>query len=486
MDWRVFIGEKIADDLRARADAVRTVDRAHVVTSHAPNPSPVFRTLADPMDASDDYLMAATVDYFGTSFYPRLTSPDRDFPLERRALVMDAVQSVTGDAGFFVGELQSGPGVHGVIAGTPITGADLSLWTWGMIARGARAISYYAYYPMSSGYEAGGYGLVNLDGTPTPRSREAGDTARRIAADAGLWARARPVPAEVAVVFNPLVPLLGGEQAYGDRRGMHRSVAGYHRMFFERNIPVELPSARDLTVAGLRRYKLVIVPYPLLMTREMAAVLGDYAKAGGHLFVEARAGWQDERGHASPILPGFGWHEIFGVRETQVEPVKTVNVTWSAKTFAATGFVERLSVSGRDVRTLATFDDGAPAVVERPYGGGRVALLATFAGEQNQIEPVAQHPLADALVEWAGVVRSTVTSSAPIEVRWMTAPATDVVMLFNHGANDAQVRVPLPDNTPRARLRELTRDDRVSLTGTPPILSATVPAQQVRVYRIDR
>ena len=339
---------------------------------------------------------------------------------------------------------------------------------------------------MSSGYEAGGYGLVNLDGTPTPRSREAGDTARRIAAHADLWAQARPVQAEVAIVFNPLVPLLGGEQAYGDRRGMHRAVAGYHRMFFERNIPVELPSARGLTLDRLRRYTLVIVPYPILMTREMAAVLGDYAKAGGHLFVEARAGWQDERGYASAILPGFGWHEVFGVRETQVEPVKKVNVTWSGKTFAATGFVERLSVLEPDVRTLATFDDDAPAVVERGYGSGRVALLATFAGEQNQLEPVAQHPLADALVQWSGVARSTVTSSAPVEVRRMTAPAADVVMVFNHGTVDAQVRIPLSSVAGQARIRELTRDDLVTVTGTAPILSVTVPAQQARVYRIDR
>ena len=127
MDWRVYIGEKIAADLRGRADAVRAVDRRTLVTSHAPNPSPVFRTLADAMDASDDYLMKRAVDYFGTSFYPKLTSPDRDFPLERRALVMDMARAVTGDAGFYVGELQAGYGVHGIIAGNPITAADLSL-----------------------------------------------------------------------------------------------------------------------------------------------------------------------------------------------------------------------------------------------------------------------------------------------------------------------------------------------------------------------
>jgi beta-galactosidase len=44
MDWRVYIGDKLAADLAARASAVRGVDLDHVVTSHAPNPSPVFRT----------------------------------------------------------------------------------------------------------------------------------------------------------------------------------------------------------------------------------------------------------------------------------------------------------------------------------------------------------------------------------------------------------------------------------------------------------
>ena len=341
MDWRVYIGEKIAADLRSRADAVREVDRQHVVTSHAPNPSPVFRTLADAMDASDDYLMKDAVDFFGTSFYPKLTSPDRDFPLERRALVMDMARAVTGDRGFYVGELQAGYGVHGIIAGNPITASDLSLYTWGLVSRGARAVSYYAFYPMSTGYEAGGYGLVTLDGTVTDRARGAGATARLVDANADVLLASEPQAAEVAVVFNPLVPLLGGEQAYGDRRSIHRAVAGYHRMFFERNIPVDFPSARELTADGLRRYKLVVVPYPILLTSAMATTLEQYVWRGGHLFVEARPGWQDERGHAESILPGFGWHRMFGVRETEVLPVKEVQVRWGERRFTGTSFSER-------------------------------------------------------------------------------------------------------------------------------------------------
>ena len=92
--------------------------------------------------------------------------------------------AMTGGRGYYVGELQSGFGVHGTTIGSEVTASDLELWTWGMVSRGARAINYYAFYPMNAGYESGGYGMVQLDGTLTERSRSAGETAKKIAANA--------------------------------------------------------------------------------------------------------------------------------------------------------------------------------------------------------------------------------------------------------------------------------------------------------------
>lgn len=486
MDWRVFIGDKIAADLKARADAVREVDTQHLVTSHAPNPSPVFRTLADAMDASDDYLMKDAVDFFGTSFYPKLTSPDRDFPLERRALVMDMVRAVTGDRGFYVGELQAGYGVHGIIAGNPITGADLALYTWGMVARGARAINFYAFYPMSTGYEAGGYGLINLDGTITDRARAAGATARLVAANADLLLAAQPERAEVAVVFNPLVPLLGGEQAYGDRRSIHRAVAGYHRMFFERNIRVDFPSARELTAGALRPYKLVIVPYPILLTSAMAAALEQYVADGGHLFVEARPGWQDERGHAQPILPGFGWHKMLGVREREVLPVvKQVEVRWGPHRFPGAGFAERFDVLDQSAHAVATFEDGQAAAYERTHGRGKALILGTFAGERNQQEPVAMHPLGDLLAGWAGVARPAVRSTTFVEERRMVAPRGELLFLFNHGTVAAEVEEDVTWRRAPASIREVISGEPIPAKGPALSLRTYVPPQSVRIYRVD-
>jgi beta-galactosidase len=485
MDWRVYIGDKIAADLGARARAVKAVDPVHPVTSHAPNPSPVFRTLADAMDASDDYLMKGVVDYFGTSFYPKLTSPDRDFPLERRALVLDAVKSVTGDAGFYVGELQAGYGVHGVVVGNPVTPLDLQIQAWSAVARGARSISFYAYYPMSTGYEAGGYGLVNLDGSTTNRSVMAGVAARAIAANADLLQAARPAPADVAIVFNPLAPLLGGEQAYGDRRAMHRAVAGYHRMFFERNIPVDIPSARELSAESLKRYRLVIVPYPILLTAPMASALDRYVRDGGHLFVEARPGWQDDRGRAEPVLPGFGLHALFGVRERAVLPVKQATVTWNGRTFEGTTFVEQFDVTDPSARAVATYAGGSPAAFERTAGAGRAMILGTFAGERNAQEPVAMNPLGDALAEWAGLTRPDLRSSSFVELRRMLAPAGELVILINHGAGAARVDLTQALRRPASSVRAIVGDAGATVTGTTLTLSVVIPAEWVRVYRVD-
>ena len=43
---------------------------------------------------------------------------------------------------------------------------------------------------------------------------------------------------------------------------MHKALAGYHRMFFERNSPAEILSSRELAGQNLQKYKLIVLPYP--------------------------------------------------------------------------------------------------------------------------------------------------------------------------------------------------------------------------------
>lgn len=485
MDWRIFYGYKLAEDLKLRNDAVKAVDPEHVTTSHAPNPSPLVRTLADAYDPSDDFLMKDSVDFFGTSFYPKLTAPEHNWSLERRVLAMDLTNSMTAGRGFYVGELQSGYGVHGTVIGSPVTANDLELWTWGMVSRGARAINYYAFYPMNAGYESGGYGMINLDGTLTERSRHAGEISRRIQQNAELLLQSHPQRPEVAIVFSPLAPLLGGYDEEGSRNAIHEAVAGYHRMFFERNLPVEVISSRELSREALRSYKLVIVPYPLMLTKEEAALLMEYVADGGHLFVEARPGWVDERGHAEPKIPGFGWDEMFGVREKQLVPGKEFEVTWGSAQFKGSRFQEQFELENKSARPVAFLSDRTPIAWENRYHHGEAIVFGSFAGQENYEHPTAMHALAGILSRWARLAQADLHAPPLLELRQMQAPKGRWVFLFNHSEKPAQVEFNRELEHPASSIREITTNQPIMARGTVLSIKTVVAPQSVHIYRID-
>jgi beta-galactosidase len=485
MDWRVYYGYKLAEDLKMRNDAVRAVDHTHVTTSHAPNPSPLVRTLADPYDPTDDFLMKDSVDFLGTSFYPKLTSPEHNWTLNRRVLAMDLAASMTAGRGFYVGELQSGFGVHGTTIGSEVSPSDLQMWTWGMVSRGARAINYYAFYPMNAGYESGGYGMIQLDGTLTERSRRAGATAKIIQQNCDLLLAAKPKPAEAAIVFSPLVPLLGGYDEENSRTAMHKALAGYHRMFFERNIPVEVLSSRELAGQNLQKYKLIVLPYPLMMTNEEAMALREYVEKGGHLFVEARPGWVDEEGHAEPAIPGFDWTQMLGVRETSIDPAKEVAVNWNGASFTGSNFAERLTILDSSTKVVAKFADGTPAAYEHKYGKGEAILLGTFAGQWNEANPVSHHPLGEILSDWAGLSLPELKAPALVELREMDAPAAKFIFLFNHADTSAKVEFAATLDKPAEMISEIISGETLRGRGKRFSLATELPAQSVRIYRID-
>jgi len=485
MDWRVYYGYKLAEDLKMRKDAVKSVDPGHVATSHAPNPSPLVRTLADSYDPTDDFLMKDSVDYFGTSFYPKLTAVEHNWTLNRRVLAMDLTASMTGGRGFYVGELQSGFGVHGTTIGSEVTSSDLEMWTWGMVSRGARSINYYAFYPMNAGYESGGYGMIQLDGTLTERSERTGEMAKRITANADLLLQSKPKQAEAAIVFSPLVPLLGGYDEENSRNAMHKALAGYHRMFFERNLPVEVLSSRELAGQDLQKYKLILLPYPLMMTTDETGALKAYVKSGGHLFVEARPGWVNEDGHAEAAIPGFGWTEMCGVRESSIDPAKEVAVKWSDAEFTGMSFAEHFAVLDGKARVIANFADGTPAAVENAYGKGSVLLLGTFAGQENEAKPMRMHPLGGILAKWAGLTEPELRAPEFVELREMESPAGKLVFFFNHGDKDAGVEFAEELERPAGNVREIVTGENRKPEGKQFVVKAKVPAQAVRIYRID-
>ncbi len=479
LDWRAFIDDKLAGDLKTRVDSIRSADTEHPITSHAAVPG-LFTSPTDGYGDPDDWKMAANADYFGTSLYPKHAASTRPWPYPMIAAALDFTRS-SGHSygkGFWIGELQAGQGVTGMRIAEPVVPHDLEFWLWQVLSHGARQISVYAWYPMSSGYESNGYGLINLDGTLTPRARAAGHVAQIIARNATDIRQCSPALAEVGILYNRLSSMVGGAQPSLSRLGNAErdSLMGLHRAFFEEQIPVDFVHPEDVVQNRLSQYKIVFLPFPVMLSKDVGEGVARYIQSGGTVVAEARLAWNDERGFSSERVPGFGLDEVFGAREKLIRPVEQAKLQIAPNAnlpglkagdaVRAEAFEEDLEPES-GARVLAKFANGEPAIVENEYGKGKAFLVGSFPAlsYQRQHEASTQRLLL-ALARAAGVAAEVEVSgpgTSEIEVRRLTSDRVQILLAFNHAKTPAQATLRLNWSGVKAGARDLNRDSEVSV-----------------------
>jgi beta-galactosidase len=509
IDWKTFIGAKLGEDLRDRYQAVKQVAPSTIVTSHAAGVG-LFASPHHWEGQADDWTMAKEVDFYGTSFYPKHSAfVDRDPPW--RGALFDFTRSFGYDEkrnGFWVGELQGGFGTISVNVSPTVTPDDLKIWTWTALSRGAKGINYYAWYPMNSGYESGGFGLNHLDGTITDRAKLAGSIARIVDRNQALFLGARPPRAEVAVIYNPLAHFVGGRQraaAYGGPQGEvvgieRDSLLGIYRALFPRSVPFDYVHINHLSSEKLRQYKLVVFPYPLMLPESSVSALRQYVREGGALVAEARLAWNNEKGYASDRIPGLGLWEVMGCREVAIEtpPGGRTAIKWTSAdlpgfnagdTLPARWYKETLEPLAPSARVVAQFADGAAAAVMSTYGKGRTLMLGSYvsASAQSTPTPEAERFFAG-LVEWAGVKVPVRVTGASIEARHTESGTDTLLFLFNHGKAEARSTVWVRRDAGTDTAIDLVDGRRVPLARVPDgiTLDAVLTPSGVQVLRITR
>jgi beta-galactosidase len=501
IDWKTFIAVKLQEDLKLKADA-SSPRGARAVSSHSDAPSIMLSPLSG-FGNPDDWWMTGAVDHYGTSIYPKHASAAAPWSPVRLMSGLDGIRSAARDKGWWIGELQAGQGATGVKVAAPVTGADLRLWGWAAISRGARAISYYAWYPMSAGYESNGYGMIELDGTITERAKKAGELAGIVGRNTELFAPLRPRPSRVAIVYNRLSYMVGGNTV-APGLIVRNSMLGIYRALFEQNIQADFIHP-DEVVSGLAaRYDAVYLSYPLMLQQPVAEALKAYVRGGGTLISEARPAWNDERGFASPRIPGAGLDELFGAREKTLLSPETVTFTaerdldgpfaaLAGRTFNGVAFAEHLEVTKPGTRVLARFpadgsEPGDPAVVMSAYGSGRAILIGTFpsaAFEQDPEKLRATGELLQRLVASAGVTPDVRIDGAPgvVEARFLESSGAMLLIAINHGPAAQTVTFSFAPDVPEAIWQNIETGTAVNFVqaASGPIYKHTFAARDVMV-----
>jgi beta-galactosidase len=167
--------------------------------------------------------------------------------------------------------------------------------------------------------------------------------------------------------------------------------------------------------------------------------------------MEARAGWNDERGRAADVIPGLGLFEVAGARETDVQTVAK-----GAAALVALEGLPGLSAGDRlpgrwfeetlepvaGARAVARFASGAPAAVVSSFGKGKALTLGSYvsAGFVSQPDPATRR-FFEGLLDWAGVVRPVASTGDALEVRLLETSADRIAFVFNHAAKPATASV---------------------------------------------
>ena len=459
IDWRMFIDEKLAGDLAMRTNAIRTFDKVHPIASHSDAPS-LFTSPTDGYGEPDDFRMSASADFYGTSMYPMHSESIHPWSGGMLDTALDFSRSAGHSLGkgFWIGELQAGQGATGMRIANQVTAEDETFWIWQAVSHGAREFAVYSWYPMSSGFESNGYGLINLDGTLTDRARAAGKAAAIVGRHASSLLNATPAPAQIAILYNRLSYMVGGSQPSLSKLGRAPidSALGLHLAFALKQIPVDFVSPQTVAAGKLGQYKILFVPYPVMLSANVAEGIKQYIENGGTVVAEARLAWNNERGFASPIIPGIGLDKVFGAREKLIEPIDKPGITiesaaglpgWTnSGTVQGAAFEEQLEPYPA-ARVLGRFTDGAAAIIENSFGKGRTVLIGTFLAlgyEQNH-EAAAQRFLLS-LAESAGVspkVEASGAGEANIQVRRMVSGNEQIIFAFNESNDSADAKLSL-------------------------------------------
>lgn len=437
LDWIEFNIQKIADDLEWKTKLLRKNDKDHPVSSHAAISS-VYGIPGISYGASDDWRLSEKVDIWGTSFYPKHTGSWMPLKAHHMGVALDASRSSCESRGkpFWIGELQTGHGVTGMRFGEPVDELDVERWAWLAVSRNAKGLNYYAWLPMSCGYEISGFGLANYDGSVNERALAAGKVARTITENMDIFVNSKPIQAKVAILYNieahKALACLRAESA----EIIRKDIFGIYKALMNLGLNVDFLHLTDLG-QDLSKYKVIFLPFSIALDEKSAKAIENYISNGGTLVADGRLAWMKEDGTLCEKIPGLGLDKVFGCEELWMKEVKkqTVFEFDKFKISACRYISVYKTLNGK---TIATYED-KPVIVENNYNLGKAIMVGTLIGAgYEEMENSDNLEFIKKIILESGVKKLYLAKGKEgnledVEIRVSFSSKNGLVYLFNHG-----------------------------------------------------
>jgi beta-galactosidase len=446
LDWLQFRIDDAFELFRWRTELFRKHDSNHLVIAHG-----VAGTLESlPSSAHDEWRSAKEVDVWGFTF---VASRKGDEPWKQFQAV-DLVRAGSRGKPFWHAEAEAGPlwMQPQVINRAREDGRipdenDVRLWNLVSCAGGATGILYPRWRPLLDGPLFGAFGPMAMDGSVTPRAEMAGKFARWANSHAEVW-KSHPVKGDIGLVFAPESELFNYVQQ-GDTNFYAQSIRGAYQAFFDSNIQADFVSVDDLA-----QYKIVYLPYPVMLKKETVDKLKAYVEQGGTLISEGLPAYFGDHGHAGATQPNYGLDELFGAKESYVEftPDLLEKLTLEVNGHQINGryFLQEYETSSG--HAAGHYKNGHVAAVENQHGKGRTLLIGTYPGAGYYL-----HHSPDAKAFFSGLLKlgntepHLQTNTSSVQARLHSGPGGDYIWVTNPTRKEATAEISVDAHGPQFR-----------------------------------
>jgi beta-galactosidase len=213
------------------------------------------------------------------------------------------------------------------------------------LAGNLKGLIFRQYRPEIGGREAPAWGLTTLDGKQTERLEIISKVGKVLSKNAEFLLNAKPKKAEIALLYNPENQIFAWAST-GNESVATESLLGIHKALYERNFNVDFIHPAEFKDNILAGYKVLIIPFPYIISEKMAKSIGSWVNDGGLLISEAfTAGWSIDHGHHAKVIPGSGLDKVYQATQGNVRPINN-SEGMEVTTYEKNIFGENLKLKG--------------------------------------------------------------------------------------------------------------------------------------------
>jgi beta-galactosidase len=243
------------------------------------------------------------------------------------------------------------------------------------MAGGFKGFGIWCWNARSAGKEGGEYSLLDRNGQVTDRAIRIGQLGQAMQKYRfEIWqARKEPL---VGVLFDWENEAAWAAMSFVGRDSFKlkpvEARVGISRALINANVPFEYVTPTDLRKGLAARYRVLYLPAMLALQTDLLPLLTAYVEQGGRVVMDLPGAWYDEWTRLFKTGKGSPFEKLFGASLDDFQ-YSGVNRTLKIGDAVMNGFIAAMTPT--TAQTLASYDDGKPAILENRLGKGTAVIL---------------------------------------------------------------------------------------------------------------